>query len=121
MCSTSSWGVEVSSASDWLGARSCALTCRAEPSGSVLRLRGPVAVLLPTLTAAGGAGGADVHFADFEERHHERLLLQRAVAAGEPRLLGADAPPCFRRHGFQKLGHGEVDRGVPGLPDAVSA
>lgn len=48
--------------------------CWAEPSGSLLWLCGSVAVLLATFSASG-AGRADVHFADFEERHHERLLL----------------------------------------------
>lgn len=76
------------------------LTCRAEPSGSLLRLRGSVAALLATFPPAppGGARGADMHFTDFEERHHERLLLQRTVTSYESRLLGADALPCFRRY-----------------------
>ena len=69
------------------------LTCEAEPSGSVLWLRGPVTLLLATF-AAGGAGGADVHFTDFEERHHERLLLHGTIASYEPRLFRSDALSC---------------------------
>lgn len=73
------------------------LTCWAWASGSLLRLGGSVAVLLATFSASG-AGAADMHFTDFEERHHERLLLQRTVTTHEARLLGADALPCFKRH-----------------------
>lgn len=77
--------------------RGCELTCGAQAgSGSSSRLRGSVAVLLPPF-AAGGAGGADVHLADFKEGHHERLLLQRAVTPYKPRLLTADAPPWSKR------------------------
>lgn len=72
-------------------------TCRAAAPRSVLWLRRPVAVLLATLSARG-TGGADVHVANFEERHHERLLLQRSTAAYEACFLRADAQPWFRRY-----------------------
>lgn len=78
------------------------LTCWAQASGSLLWLCGSVAVLLATFPTSG-AGGANMHFTDFEERHHERLLLQRSVTSYEPRLLGVDALPCFKRHGTYKL------------------
>lgn len=64
--------------------------------GSVSLRCGSVAALLPPLPA-GGAWGADVHIANFEERHHERLLLQRSVAADEACFFGADAQPWTRR------------------------
>lgn len=69
-------------------------TCWAwAPGASFLGLCGAVAVLVAVLV--GGAGGADVHLADFEEGHHEGLLLQRSVTPNQPCLLGANAPPCF--------------------------
>lgn len=61
-------------------------------SGSLLWLRGSVAVLLATLSTSG-AGGANVHLANFEKGDHERLLLQRTVSSYEPRFLGADGQP----------------------------
>lgn len=64
--------------------------CWARPSGSLLRLRGSIAVLLAAFST-GRPGGADVHFTDFKEGHHERLLLQCTVSSYEPRLLRADA------------------------------
>lgn len=78
----------------WLSTR---LTCRTRPSGSLLWLCGSVPILLPTF-ASSGAGGADAHLADFEERHHKRLLLQWTVTAHKPRLLEADALSCLRGH-----------------------
>lgn len=78
------------------------LTCWARPSGSLLWLRGSVAVLLATL-ATSGAGSTDVHFADLEECDHEGLLLQRAVTSHQPGLFGADALPCFETCGNPKL------------------
>lgn len=77
------------------------LTCWTRAPGSLLWLRGPVTILLPAL-AAGRAGGADVHFADFEESHHKRLLLQWTVAAYKPHLLKADALSCLRKHNTLK-------------------
>lgn len=91
-CGNAWWLMRSDAAQCW-----CTLTCRAQASGSLLRLRGSVSVLLASLPPSG-AGGADVHFTDFEEGHHERLLLQRSVTSYKAHILRADALPCFRRH-----------------------
>lgn len=76
--------------------RSCRLTCWARPSRSLWRLCGSIAVrLAPSPTS--GADGADVHFTDFKEGHHERLLIQCTVTSDEPCLLGADALSCLKK------------------------
>lgn len=74
------------------------LTCLARPSGCLLRLCGAVAILVPPFPA-GGAGRADVDLADLKERHHERLLLQRAVSSHESRVFTADGLPCLGETG----------------------
>lgn len=56
--------------------------------------------LAPSPTS--GADGADVHFTDFKEGHHERLLIQCTVASYEPRLLGADALSCLKKKDHSK-------------------
>lgn len=63
------------------------ITCDTGHPGNVLSLGGAVPALLPA-PAGGWPRGAQVNLAHFEEGHHERLLVIRAISPYQP---------CFSR------------------------